>query len=284
MTLTQAEIDALAVSMAKLAEESQTAAGTSASATISAVALKLPPFWNAEPELWFKQVEAQFQTRKIFNDKAKFNHVIQTLDNAAASEVESIIMNPPDDHAYVALKESLIKSYGKSQDEKDNELLNLHGLGDRKPTALLRHIQSLNSDPATLLRVIFLKELPDNVRSTLAASGEKDLQKLAAMADSMMEASKIQSNHPPQVYAAQVSASSAPRSTAPAFGARPPLRPQTAPGTANSKLCYFHAKFGAKAHKCAKTTCPMRDTVSVSSAQAVPTPTAEENFLAGLKM
>ena len=57
----------------------------------------------------------------------------------------------PSPDKYPALKSALIKTFSKTQSQTDNELLSLSGLGDRKPSAFLRHIRSLNADPETLL-------------------------------------------------------------------------------------------------------------------------------------
>ena len=81
-----------------------------APAAISSVSIKLPPFWTTRPEVWFRQVEAQFATRSpaITVDLTKFNHVVAALDTATAGEVEAIILSPPTDGKYDALKAALI--------------------------------------------------------------------------------------------------------------------------------------------------------------------------------
>ena len=68
------------------------------------------------------------------------------------------------------MKAALIRAFGKTQAEKDQALLGLNGLGDRKPSELLQHMQNLNADPATLFKALFLAQLPPNVRRILSTS------------------------------------------------------------------------------------------------------------------
>ena len=125
---------------------------------IQAVALKLPEFWTDKPEVWFAHVESQFGTKQITVDKTKFDYVVSSLDSTTAGEVEAILTAPPDDNKYDVLKAALLAAFGKTQAQKDSELLSITGLGDMRPSALL--LQSLNSDPAMLFRAHFLALLP----------------------------------------------------------------------------------------------------------------------------
>ena len=67
-------------------------------------------------------------------------YVIQALDNSTAERVQNIILDPPE-NPYDSMKASLIRAFGKTQAEKDQALLSLNGLGDRKPSELLQHMQ-----------------------------------------------------------------------------------------------------------------------------------------------
>ena len=81
------------------------------------------------------------------------------------------------------MKTALIRAFGKTQAEKDQTLLGLNGLGDRKPSELLQHMQNLNADPATLFKALFLAQLPPDVRRILATSSKTEIADLALEAD-----------------------------------------------------------------------------------------------------
>ena len=110
---------------------------------VAATSMKLPPFWPADPDVWFAQVEAQFATRGIRAEKTKFDYIVSTLAPDTATEVQDLILTPPADNPYTALKEELIKLMVDSNQQKLQRLLNEMDLGDRKPTQLLRCMHQL---------------------------------------------------------------------------------------------------------------------------------------------
>ena len=159
-------------------------------ATVNAAAVKLPPFWSGNPEVWFKQIESVFATRKITVQQTKFDYVVQALDNSTAEKVQSVILSPPEE-PYITIRKVLIDIFGKTQAQKDQDVLNINGLGDKKPSELLQHIHNLNADPATLVKAFFLAQLPPEVRQILALSDKTDIKDLAKEADRIMEVSQL---------------------------------------------------------------------------------------------
>ena len=114
--------------------------------------------------------------------------MVSALDFKTAEEVHDVLVNPPQTDKYHSLKCALIKAFGKSETQRHHELLNLNGLGDGKPTALLRKINALNDDPQTLKRALFLSNLPADVRTIISGQEFSDLDKLAEAADRVWEA------------------------------------------------------------------------------------------------
>ena len=89
------------------------------------------------------------------------------------------------------MKTALIRAFGKTQAEKDQTLLGLNGLGDRKSSELLQHMQNLNADPATLFKAIFLAQLPPDAQRILATSSKTEIADLALEADRITEVTRL---------------------------------------------------------------------------------------------
>ena len=67
---------------------------------VSAVSVKLPPFWWSDPQQWFAQVEAQCQARGTSAQRTKFDPVVASLSPEVAAEVHDLILTPPDTRPY----------------------------------------------------------------------------------------------------------------------------------------------------------------------------------------
>ena len=90
--------------------------------------------------------------------------------------------------------------YGLTDDQKADRLLDLSGLGDRKPSQLCAHIQSLTVSLDVHMRRIFLRQLPEDVRVQVTALDADTLPALARKADVIMAAKQARhrSMRPPE--------------------------------------------------------------------------------------
>lgn len=228
---------------------------------IAAVHLKLPPFWPADPQIWFAQVEAQFTTRGITAQKTKFDHIVASLAPEFATEVRDLILNPPRDNPYATLKEQLIKRTAASEQRRLKQLFNAEELGDRKPSQLLRHMQQLLGDKANntdgaFMRELFLQRLPSNVRMVLASTPDTgSLDDLAQLADKIMEVAtpSVSSVHTStefehlrqEVAELKMLIQTLKQPKRRYHGCSPSPAPPR-----QQVLCWYHNKFGDNAKKC----------------------------------
>ena len=151
-------------------------------ASVTSVSLKIPPFLPADPQIWFAQVVAQFQTRNITSQKTKYEYMVTSLSPEFATEVRDLVLTVPDTNPYDKLKTALIGRTATSEQRHLQQLLNSEELGDRKPSQLLRRMQQ--GDKATtidqsFLRELFIQRLPPNVRMVLDSTDKMTLTKLA---------------------------------------------------------------------------------------------------------
>jgi hypothetical protein len=242
-----------------------------AAPTITAVNVKIPPFWPADPEVWFAQVDAQFSTRGITSQKTKFDHIVASLTPEYATEIRDIILNPPDTNPYDSLKTQLIARTTASEQRRLQQLFNTEELGDRKPSQLLRRMKQLLGEKAAtadnaFIRELFLQRLSPNVRMVLASAGSSQtLEELADLADKITEVSAPEVNQVNtqlssdfQQLRSEISDLKALfKSKQPSFNRRFPSRPpRRSSSPAPHKrplppnLCWYHQRFGEDAKKC----------------------------------
>ena len=126
---------------------------------VAAVATRLPPFWPANPQIWFVQVEAQFSRRCITTSKTKYEEILCALPTEYATEIQDLLLDLPEDQPYEKLKELLIARIADSERQKLRQLLTAEDLGDRKPSHLLRKMKSLLGDKAKMIDSSLLREL-----------------------------------------------------------------------------------------------------------------------------
>ena len=205
-------------------------AATAAAAAVHAVSLKLPMFLASRPDVWFQQTEAQFALRNITDSTTKYYYLLTALDPVVAERMAGELALTPREDKYAYLKGKLREVYDLTDDQKADRLLDLAGLGDWKPSQLCAHIQSLAVGQNALLRRIFLRQLPEDVRVQVAALDEDNLPALARKADVIVAAKRAPS---------LINAST------PSLRKKLPSR-----GSEKPDLCWYHAKFGPKAKAC----------------------------------
>lgn len=155
------------------------------------VVLAIPPlaFNHQNPKLWFSTIEAQFHCRRIRTQADKFFVVHSMLPLDIQNEVEDVLLNPPADSQYDALKAAVLGLLHVSDSRRLHQLLEGEALGDRKPsqllTAMRRAGDGFNLDDK-LLRTMWLQKLPLAAQQILSPySDGTPLTTLASSADSI---------------------------------------------------------------------------------------------------
>ncbi len=226
--------------------------------------LKLCPYDEEEPHIWFQLIKAQFAAAGIKSQKLNYANTLTSLPKQVLQDsLDTLDLCNDSDQPFDLLKEVLLGQFRKSKWQSYFKLLrlpmNMQGL---KPSILMgklkQHLPPGVSPDTDLFLAMFLIRLPPFMRETVGAGNHKTDVNTVRAADALWDA---RGSHDPMVVAAMTHRS---RSPAPPRGKRSDKRN----GNAHSKsrpsshpdfysfqnpangVCKFHNDYSNRAHRC----------------------------------
>lgn len=246
---------------------------------VHGVNMKLPPFWDKNPQLWFVQIETQFSMFRVTADASKYCLAVASLPVHVCDTVFDILTKPPDTGKYEALKKALNDRHAISEESRLEKLLERADLGDQRPSEVLRQMQRLSGDTVTdtIIKKLWLRRLPKYMKVPLVAvDSDKSLQELSDLADKMFEAGdapevnamasssqKLNGSHNSddrykklenqisQIQSLMQKLSSSGRPSRSSSRSKSRTRESRSKSRGHS-WCWYHHRFGPKALKCQK--------------------------------
>lgn len=242
--------------------------------------VKLPDFTEEHTDLWFWQVEAAFEAAGITSDKRKYMTIIGQLPTNVMYKLADLRDHQPANGTmYNTLKQRIITEFADSMQTKITKLLGDISLGDRKPSQLLAEMRTKAANtPITddLLKQLWLRNLPEQIRAIISADDEMALNTAANMADRVLEATKGPTHYANAAQAGNKQANVNPvtdtnileniqkqmdelarqmrnlqsRSRSQSRGQTPNRSRSSKESESKFDTCWWHHKFGKDARKC----------------------------------
>jgi hypothetical protein len=243
----------LAKQQALAAAAAQAQSQLPAPATTAAVAVKLPPFWVDNAEVWFLQAEAQFAIAGVTSERTAFYHVLTTLLQHVVVSVIDVVWSAAT-ALFTDLKNHLLGGYTQSKWTRMFQLIHHPGLGDQRPSQLMDKMLALLSagtKPDEVFMGLYMDRLPVEMQAQLSLQDYESPRHLAAAADLIWDARGPMAGIPPAVNAVGRESRNRSRSPAPSGGDGKQRRRGATPGPGGERmLCFYHRRFGEKAHRC----------------------------------
>ncbi len=226
--------------------------------------VKLCPYDEEEPHIWFRLIEAQFAAAGIRSQKLKYANALASLPKQVLWDIlDTMDVCNDSDEPFDHLKNTLLGQFGKSKWQSYFELLRLpmemQGL---KPCVLMgklkQHLPPGVSPENDLFRAMFLVRLPPSMRETVGAGNHTTAAAMVKAADALWDA---RGGHDPTVAATTTQRSRSPAPNCERRGdkrggnarskSRPPSRPdfQSFQNPGNG-VCKFHNYYANRAHRC----------------------------------
>lgn len=243
---------------------------------IFGVSVKLPQFWQQQPEIYFEQAEASFRNAGVTRSRTKYDYLLVALPVDVAIDVQDVMVKcRTDSDPYETMKEQLIKRNTASNTHRVEQLLSNATMGDRTPSNFYRWmLRTAGSDASVsekFIRQLWIRQLPTQVEASLRPFFDRDADIITAIADEIHEiyrrgpgvnaVEKSTKNDDVSQLKAEIAelkkmvsqlSVGKPRNRS---RSRDRLSVQTNKEP-EAKLCHFHYKFGDDAYKCRGPPCP----------------------------
>jgi hypothetical protein len=153
--------------------------------------VKLCPFDEEEPHVWFRLIEAQFAAAEIKSQKLKYTNALASLPKQVLRDIlDTLDACNNSDELFDFLKNTLLGQFGKSKWQSFFELvrlpLEMQGL---KPSVLMgklkQHLSPGVSPDNDLFLAMFLIRLPPSMRETVGAGAHGMAAAMVKAADTL---------------------------------------------------------------------------------------------------
>ena len=94
---------------------------------------KIATFYSTDVELWFNQIETQFDLHQITDDDERYRLTCTALSGEVASDVRDVLLQPFLTHKYENLKAILFERRGLPTPERANKVISRDKLGSDIP-------------------------------------------------------------------------------------------------------------------------------------------------------
>ena len=102
---------------------------------------QIATFYSTDVELWFNQIETQFDLHQITDDDERYRYTCAALSGQVASDVRDVLFQPFLTHKYENLKGILIERRGLTTPESINKVISGEKLGSDIPSRFFRRLQ-----------------------------------------------------------------------------------------------------------------------------------------------
>ena len=102
---------------------------------------KIATFYSTDVELWFNQIETQFDLHQLSDDDERYRLTCAAFSRKVASDVRDVLLQPFLTHRYENLKAILIERRGITTPERVKKVISGEKLGSDIPSRFLRQLQ-----------------------------------------------------------------------------------------------------------------------------------------------